>query len=201
MTKQRRIPEVLTPAQAEAILAVPNVALDSGLRARAMMETMLRAGLRVSEVVNLLPEDVQLDERQTLCINNSKRGKSRRVPIDPRLAPWLERWAERRPAGGAFFCHLYGGKISEPNAVSIWRITKHAARDAAARCPELGIDPKKVWNHVLRHTAATEFYRSGRDLPVLARFLGHSSTSTSEIYVHITEDDVRDVIQKMAAQA
>lgn len=200
--KQRPIPEVLTPAQADAILAVPNVALHSGLRHRVELELMLRGGLRVSEVAHLRPEDVVLDERQVLHVRHSKRDGHRNVPLDPRAVPWLLRWSLARPAGGEFFLsHEYGGRLCDPSGGAIWHAVKISARDAALRYPEAGPYPTRIYPHLFRHTAATWLYKATRDILLVGRMLGHQDSSTTQIYIRVAEDDLRDAINSMATAA
>ena len=196
--QQRCIPEVLTPAQADAILAVPNSDLDSGLRHRAILEIMYRAGLRVGEVCSLRPESVRLEDR-ILEIWFAKAGGRRNTPIDVRLLPWLERWVLVRPECPRFFGYTYGGKVCLPNANGIWKQTKKAARIAARRHPELGIRVDVVTDHCFRRTAASHIYEATRDVVLTARLLGHKDVTNAMAYIGVGENELREVMDRMAA--
>ena len=200
MGKQRPIPSVLTEAQANAILAVPNPDSHTGLRLRTIMATMLYGGLRVSEVCHLTPADIHLaSDRRMIEVRDSKRGGCRNVPIDLRLLPWLERWGRERPSEGkAFFAMRWGQGITEPNRTLVWKVVKNAAREAARLHPELGIEPETVKCHTLRHTAASDFYEASRDIMLTGALLGHKSPLTTAIYVHTKASAVREVMDRMA---
>jgi site-specific recombinase XerD len=150
------------------------------------METMYRAGLRVGEVVALEPKHVRIAEG-IIEVRHSKRDKSRNIPIGPRLAEWLTKWAARRPADAKwFFCTLQGGQLSRSY---LCEMTKREAEAA-------GLDRDQVSPHVFRHVFATERVADGFGIHEVARLLGHASIATTEVYLYVRQGDLA---AKMAA--
>lgn len=192
----RKLPYVLSDAQAEAIMQVPNWHVDTGLRLRAMMEVMYRAGLRVSEVCDLTPGDVDL-QQGVLRVIAGKGNKDRLVPIHPRLRPWLQRWAEKRPGDRA---HFFGSSRGEPDRIHVWRSVRGCAEKAAQQCPALGIEPAKVHPHTFRHVAATGLLRASNNLSLVQKMLGHASIATTQVYTHLTLDDLRAGMEMVGGQ-
>lgn len=195
----RRLPYVLSDKQAEAILSVPNWKTAQGLRLRTMMEVMYRAGLRVSEVCSLTPADVDLDQ-QVIRVVAGKGNKDRLVPIHPRLLPMLQRWCATREADDNLRerVSLFGSFRGEPDRIHTWRSVKLCAEKAAQEWPHLGIEPEKVHPHTFRHVAATSLLRATDNLSLVQKLLGHASIATTQIYSHLTVDDLRAGMEKVA---
>lgn len=190
-------PDPFTKEEVAALLAVPNIRTVQGLRLRAIMETMYRAGLRISEVLNLRCDDVRFTGRY-IRVLHSKGGKSREVPIGDILLAWLEAWAAKRPCDSdVFFCGWEGQKLYQPNVYSsITRVGQRAAR----KHPELELDKKRVSPHVFRHTYATELREEGADLLMIQRLLGHSSISSTQVYAHVRPQALRDFITRRESE-
>ena len=113
---RKKLPVVLDTSEAEAILKQPNTGCPTGLRNRAILEVMYRAGLRLSEVLKLMGADIRW-ETGLLEIRQAKNDKDRTVPVDSETIAWLRAWLEKRPKGGGkgsrrFFCTLKGKKLS-----------------------------------------------------------------------------------------
>ena len=183
----RQPPYILSRTQAQALLAQPATHTLVGIRNRAIMETMYRAGLRVSEVRQLTDRDVDL-EQGFIAVRHSKRDKGRNVPFDDRLRTWLLAWKVMRkrqgivPRGGLFFCGWKGQEVSQ---VYIWQFCKRYAEQAGLPVGDQDARGNGVHPHTFRHTYATELLEEGFDLVSIARLLGHSSIQTTEIYTHV----------------
>jgi len=180
------LPKALTEAQVEALLRAPDVATPLGLRDRAMFELLYATGLRVSELVNLRSDQVNL--RQGVLRVIGKGSKERLVPLGEEAAHWLERYArEARPV-------LIGDAVVEAVFVTarrgamtrqmFWTMVKRHAITA-------GIDAKRISPHVLRHCFATHLLNHGADLRALQMLLGHSSLSTTQIYTLVAREGLK----------
>src|SRR5690242_6004519 len=172
----RSLPKALAESQIEVLLAAPDIATPLGLRDRAMLELMYAAGLRVSELVNLPANAVNL--RQGVVRVLGKGGKERLVPLGEESQHWLERYlGEARPrlAGGKPVpADAHGGvplfltpQRHAPTRQAYWQSLKRYA--AAA-----GVDPRVVTPHGVRHSFATHLLNRGADLRALQLLLGHA---------------------------
>lgn len=187
-------PDVLARDQVAAIMEVPNIRTNRGMRLRIILELMYRAGLRISEVLALRPEDIRINgEGAYLRIMRSKRGKSRNVPIGPKLVSYIEGWRAVRPDGDFFIC---GDKGQELHQQSVWASIKVAVRKATEQHPDLDLDKQEISAHTFRHTYASEMLEDGASLPMLQKALGHSSISTTAIYLHVRDKALADFVQR-----
>lgn len=186
----RPLPKSLSEADVEALLQAPDLDDPIGLRDRAMLEVLYACGLRVSELVGLTLEQVNL--RQGVLRVFGKGSKERLVPLGEEAIAWIERYIrEARPL-------LLGGKPSDVLFPSLrgeqmtrqtfWHRIKHQAQVA-------GIS-KALSPHTLRHAFATHLLNHGADLRVVQMLLGHSDLSTTQIYTHIA----RARLQELHAQ-
>ena len=191
----RLLPETLTIAEVESLLeATPD------LRARALVELLYAAGLRVSEALGLDREDLSTDGGFVRVIG--KGDKERLVPVGDIALDWLARWiTEERPAllalhhvtparGGPLFLGDRGGRFARQQAFA-------AVRSAARRA---GL-PDSVSPHTLRHSFATHLLEGGADLRIVQELLGHASISTTQLYTHLTGERVREVYARAHPRA
>jgi len=180
----RTIPDVLTSADIEALLASADVSKAAGLRDRAMFETMYATGLRVSELVHLTRDRVRLDPGFVRVLG--KGSKERLVPLGSAAVEWIARYLRegrpeldrhRRPE---IFLNQRGGGLTRQG---FWKILRaHGLR--------AGITTH-VSPHVLRHSFATHLLEHGADLRSVQMMLGHSSLTTTEIYTHVARERLR----------
>jgi len=182
----RPLPKALSEREVEALLRAPDVETPSGLRDRAMFELIYATGLRVSELVTLRTEQINL--RQGVLRVTGKGGKERLVPLGEESQHWLEHYyAQARPA-------ILKGRISDAVFVSnraesmtrqmFWTMVKNHALRA-------GIEGKRISPHVLRHCFATHLLNHGADLRALQMLLGHSSLSTTQIYTLVAKEGLK----------
>lgn len=183
----RPLPEALTEADVEALLEAPPVEEPLGLRDRTMMETLYAAGLRVSELVGLQMDQVNL--RQGVVRVVGKGRKERLVPLGDEAQDWVRRYAEMaRPAllGRRSSPHVFvtarGGAMTRQ---AFWYRIKHHAEQAGIHKP---LSP-----HTLRHSFATHLLNHGADLRVVQLLLGHSDLSTTQIYTHVARQRLQDL--------
>jgi integrase/recombinase XerD len=176
------LPRFLTEEEMERLLAAPDVSTDEGIRDRAMMELMYAAGLRVSELVGLKRNDVNLDAGLVAC--HGKGSKERRVPIGKSATRWLQQYAGVRARLGKgnnphLFLSSLGTSLTRTFAWSM--IRRHAS----------SVRLDHVSPHTLRHSFATHLLQRGADSRSVQALLGHSDISTTQIYTHITDRHMR----------
>jgi integrase/recombinase XerD len=213
---KKHLPVTLTEIESQALLAQVNPKSATGLRNRAMLAAMLGAGLRVSEVVNLYPADVDFAEG-TLRVNDGKGGKDRVIPVDPETLGWLRAWAEKRKGLGQngrqpFFCRVkltsiaYNphtpDKAPEVRGMTTGQpLSTRSVQALVTRlAQEAGID-KDVSPHTCRHTYASRLLDRGFTIREVQDLLGHSDVSTTMIYTHVNPAALKAKMQGQPASA
>jgi integrase/recombinase XerD len=187
----RSLPKALSEANVEALIAAPDVSGPLGLRDRAMFELIYATGLRVSELIGIRTE--QLNLRQGVVRVTGKGGKERLVPLGEQAQDWIERYyAESRPAllRGAEVDEVFvSNRRAAMTRQMFWFTVKRYASLA-------GIDAKRISPHVLRHCFATHLLNHGADLRALQMLLGHSSLSTTQIYTFVAREGLKRLHEK-----
>lgn len=189
--RARSIPKAIPLEDVEKLIELPSPDL-LGRRDRAILETLYGAGLRISELVALDLDDVDLDEGSVL-VRLGKGSKGRRVPLGRAALtaigdyatvtrPELVKKAIGGAAAGALFLNARGGRLSRQGC---WKILKKYARAA-----NLG---EKVSPHTLRHSFATHMLDAGADIRVVQELLGHASLSTTQVYTLVSDSHMREV--------
>jgi len=183
----RPLPDSLSEEEIEILLDAPAVDEALGMRDRAMLELLYACGLRVSELVNLTME--QIDLTQGVVRLMGKGSKERLVPLGEEAVDWLQRYiAQSRPelAAGASARALFitrRGKAMTRQA--FWYRLRHYAVKS-------GIN-KTLSPHTLRHAFATHLLNHGADLRVVQMLLGHSDLSTTQIYTHVARERLKEL--------
>lgn len=185
----RRLPkEIPTVEDIERVLNQALIMGRLGLRNRAIIEVFYATGLRRIELVNMNIRDIDF-QRQILTVREGKNKNDRNVPIARRAIDWVQRYLkEMRPklaslaSGEALFLTERGQ-----------RMKPHKVTDMVTKCVDRsGID-KKGACHLLRHATATEMLRHGADIREVQVMLGHSDISSTQIYAHVTINDLNRV--------
>jgi len=185
----KRLPSFLTIDEVERLLEAPDLSKPQGQRDRALMELLYASGLRVSELVSLNLEQVNLDTGEIRV--RGKGSKERMVlmgkPAVEALRAYLSQgrpklFGTRVRMTNALFINPDGGRLSERWVQSI--LVKYASI--------AGIE-RRVHPHMLRHTFATHLLDGGADLRVVQELLGHASLSSTQIYTHVTQSQARKV--------
>ena len=182
----RPLPKALSEREVEALIRAPDVDTALGLRDRAMLELIYATGLRVSELVGLRADQVNL--RQGVLRVTGKGGKDRLVPIGEEAEHWLQQYySQARPqlshgreAAEVFITNRRAGMTRQ----MFWTVVKRHAAVA-------GIDGARISPHVLRHCFATHLLNHGADLRALQMLLGHSSLSTTQIYTLVAREGLK----------
>ena len=188
------LPKSLSEGDVESLLGAPNTATPLGLRDRAMLELLYASGLRVSEIVGL-PRDA-VDMEAGILRVSGKGGKERLVPFGKSAARWLCRYLESARPG-------LDGKRSEKLFLSVrgaamtrqrfWQLIEGYGRAAGIRA--------RLAPHALRHSFATHLLEHGADLRALQMMLGHSDIATTQIYTHVSRSRLRRVYDEFHPRA
>lgn len=175
----QRLPDDLTEAEVDALLAAPDLEDPIQFRDKAMMELLYATGLRVSELVNLSMESVSL--RQGLVRVTGKGDKERLVPMGEEAVYWVERFIDEARVSllkgltsDVVFPSKRGNFMTRQ---TFWHRLKHYAQVAQVS--------SHLSPHTLRHAFATHLLNYGADLRVVQMLLGHSDLSTTQIYTHV----------------
>jgi site-specific recombinase XerD len=177
---RNKLPVILEPEEAQNLLKQPNKRYPSGLRNKAMLTLMLHCGLRVSEVVNLRPGNINLTKGK-LRVECGKGSKDRDLAIPEYLTDLFDSWRKKRPESNFFFSTLKGKKLSI-----------RYLQQMVKRCADKAGLSKSISPHTLRHTYATQYYKQTKDIETLRRILGHSDISTTTIYITLANIDVEN---------
>ncbi|AXE34406.1 site-specific tyrosine recombinase XerD [Chromobacterium phragmitis] len=180
----QRLPKSLSEVDVEALLAAPDTSTPLGLRDRAMLETLYASGLRVSELVGMTLN--QLNLLDGVVKTMGKGSKERLVPLGEIAQDWLLRYLKEArplllaglPCDAVFVTQRKAGMTRQ----MAWHlITQYAGRQGLA----------KVSPHVLRHAFATHLVNHGADLRVVQLLLGHADISTTQIYTHVARERLK----------
>ena len=186
----RPLPKSLSEADVDALLAAPDLSEAIGQRDKAMLEVLYACGLRVTELISLTLEQVNL--RQGVLRVMGKGSKERLVPMGEEAIVWIERYmrgARDELLAGRPSDVLFPSQRGEQmTRQTFWHRIKHQAMVA-------GIS-KSLSPHTLRHAFATHLLNHGADLRVVQMLLGHSDLSTTQIYTHVARARLQDMHAK-----
>jgi len=193
---RRKLPESLPIYEVERLLIAPDTSKSEGVRDRAILELLYSCGLRVSELVSLRKEDIDLDIGYVRVMG--KGGKERIVPVGEEGKKWVRRYVEEvRPSllrdGGSekpLFLTRRGEGFTRQG---IWKIVKGYASKAGIK--------GRVHPHVLRHSFATHLLSGGADLRSIQEMLGHSDISTTQVYTHVERERMKEVYRRYHPRA
>jgi len=185
----RGLPGVLSAPQVEALLSAPDTTTVLGLRDRAMLELLYASGLRISELVSLQLSNVNLQQGWVRVVGKGER--ERIVPMGEVALQWIERYlaharADLLPGGGGV---LFPSRRGRPmTRQTFWYAIKRYALQAGIA--------SKVSPHTLRHAFATHLVDNGADLRAVQMMLGHSDLSTTQIYTHVAQQRLQNLVRE-----
>ncbi|MEM0968614.1 MAG: tyrosine recombinase [Verrucomicrobiota bacterium] len=182
------LPKVLMEEDIENVLEAMDLRVRLGMRDRTIIELFYSSGLRLTELVQLGIDQVNLEERMIRV--QGKGGKVRLVPMVKRAkASLLDYLEKERPAlanegsGHEVFLSNHGRRLTRQR---IWQMLKERAAEA-------GLDPQLIHPHVLRHSFATHLLENGADLRVIQEMLGHADIGTTQMYTHVDAKRLKEV--------
>jgi integrase/recombinase XerD len=190
---QKKIPKVLDINEVTLLLNLPDLSVNTGIRNKAMLEILYASGLRVSEIINLKLEDINLETGILRCLG--KGSKERIIPIGNTAKKYINHYLLN--ARQSFLIHgnnnyLFLTRLGKNfSRIGFWNMVKKYTRIL-----NLDISP-----HVLRHTFATHLLEYGADLRSVQEMLGHSDIATTQIYTHINKKRLKDIHQQFHPRA
>ncbi len=193
---EKHLPATISAEDVDRLLAAPSTSTPAGMRDRAMLELLYATGLRVSELVALNIEDVDLDAGTVRCMGKGR--KERVLPVYDRareaLAHYLEKGRPKLLGEGnqenALFLNRRGTRLTRQG---LWLIIKRYVQEVNIK--------ENVTPHTLRHSFATHMLRGGADLRAVQQMLGHANISTTQIYTQVTNERMREVYDETHPRA
>ena len=191
---EKKLPQILTGREIELLLAQPVCVDAKGYRDKAMLEVMYATGIRVTELINLDVDDVNLDLGIIKCSNAKK---TRSIPLYPAALKALSAYI--REARGtlasdtdetALFVNISGSRMSRQG---FWKIIKHYQTLAHIE--------KEITPHTLRHSFAVHLLENGADIGSLQELMGHCDISSTQLYTHMVNQKLKSVYEKCHPKA
>ncbi len=186
---EKKFPQILTISETQKLIEGPDMNCDKGIRDRAMLELLYATGIRVSELISLKKEDMNLAMEYVVC---HEKSKDRIIPFGSAaknaLAVYLEQTRSHMIGEGEseyLFVNCSGKPMSRQG---FWKLIKHYAQKA-------GIE-KEITPHTFRHSFAAHLLEKGADVQSVQKMMGHADVSTTQMYVEMQAGNVRDVYKK-----
>lgn len=181
----------LDTAEVERMLGAINTSTAPGLRDRAVVELLFSGGLRVSELVSINRDQVNVERREFTI--RGKGQKDRPIFISEQAADWIGRYlATRTDTGSPLFIHYSGSQNDEDDGMYT-RLTVRSVQRLVKRYALAAGITKDVTPHTLRHSFATDLLMNGADLRSVQGLLGHANISTTQVYTHLTDPQLKRV--------
>lgn len=191
---EKRLPQILTNQEVELLLMQPKCVDLKGYRDKAMLELLYATGIRVSELIALDMDDVNLKVGYINCKHN---GKERVIPMYTVAVDALKAYINKARSlmvhnekEQAVFVNCNGGRLTRQG---FWKIIKHYKEQAHIS--------KEITPHTLRHSFATHLLENGADLKSIQEMLGHTDISSTQIYAQIVKSHLNDVYRKAHPRA
>ncbi len=183
--------KVLEEDHLDRLLAAPDTSDQAGLRDKAILEMLFSTGLRVSELSSLNCDQINLKRQEFGIVG--KGGKERVVFISDDATNWLEQYLKTRNDAFKPLFIRYQGKVSQEDDGEAMRLTTRSIERIVEKyVKEIGL-PIKATPHTLRHSFATDLLINGADIRSVQEMLGHSNISTTQIYTHVTNRQLKEV--------
>lgn len=190
----RKMPQILSGKEISLLLSQPDGSAHKGCRDKAMLELLYATGIRVSELIELDIEDINLQEKLLTC----KKGKTSRViPVYPAAVAAVSEYILRvrsqliAPEGGqALFLNMNGRRLTRQG---FWKIVKYYAKQAKI--------VKEITPHTLRHSFALHLLENGAALKDLQAMLGHADISSTQVYAHLLSSHFKEVYNQCHPRA
>lgn len=177
--------------QVERLVSMPDTSKEAGIRDRAILELLFSSGLRVSELVSLNQDKINLERREFGVIG--KGGKGRIVFISDRAALWIKNYQNARTDSFKPLFIRYAKGVQDENDGEKMRLSVRTMERIVKKYTKLARLPVDATVHTLRHSFATDLLMNGADIRSVQEMLGHKNIATTQIYTHITNKQLRDV--------
>lgn len=189
-TKRKQV-TFLSDDEMTRLLDQPDLGAVAGLRDRAILELLYSSGLRVSELVGLNKDHINLKRLEFMV--RGKGQKDRPIFISPEAAQWVQKYLDKREDTSPALFARVGGQKQADTSGNFLRLTARSVQRMVARYALLAGITKHVSPHTLRHSFATDLLMNGADLRSVQAMLGHSNISTTQIYTHVTDPHLKKV--------
>ena len=186
-----RVIKFLSGEQVDRLLNAPSLSKINGLRDKAILEVLFSTGLRVSEVVKLDRDKIDLDRREFGIIG--KGGKARIVFLSSRSGEWIDKYLKARKDNYKPLFIRHRGKIDPSTLDEKMRLTARSIQRMIKKYVRKVKLPVDATPHVLRHSFATDLLMAGADIRSVQEMLGHKNIQTTQVYTHVTHKHLRDV--------
>ncbi len=191
---EKRVPSILSSQEVELLLEQPKDVDLKGIRDKAMLEFAYATGMRVTEIVSLNIDDVNLKEGYVTCKNGSRK---RNIPLGTMSLKALKEYIEnargvliKDESIKSLFVNVNGQRLTRQG---FWKIIKYYKEQAHIT--------KDITPHVLRHSFATHLLQNGADLKAIQTMLGHSDISSTQIYMQFQDESIKNVYRKAHPRA
>ena len=191
---EKRVPSVLTSKEVELLLEQPKNVDLKGIRDKAMLEFAYATGMRVTEIISLNLDDVNLEEGYVICKTGEKQ---RTIPLGQMSLKALKEYIEKArdylikdEEEKALFVNINGKRLTRQG---FWKIIKYYKEQAHIT--------KDITPHVLRHSFATHLLQNGADLKAIQSMLGHSDISSTQVYMQFQNEGIKNVYRKAHPRA
>ncbi len=191
---EKRVPSILNSKEIELLLDQPKNIDLKGIRDKAMLEFAYATGMRVTEIISLNMEDVNLEEGYVIC---KTENKQRTIPLGTMSLKALKEYVDtardyliKEDNENALFVNINGTRLTRQG---FWKIIKYYKEQAHIT--------KEITPHVLRHSFATHLLQNGADLKAIQTMLGHSDISSTQIYMQFQDEGIKDVYRKAHPRA
>ena len=191
---EKRVPSVLTAKEVELLLEQPKDVDLKGIRDKAMLEFAYATGMRVTEIISLNIDDVNLEEGLVTC---RTANKQRNIPLGTMSLKALKEYIEeareiliKNEDEKALFVNINGSRLTRQG---FWKIIKYYKEQAHIT--------KDITPHVLRHSFATHLLQNGADLKAIQTMLGHSDISSTQVYMQFQDEGLKNVYKKAHPRA
>lgn len=191
---EKKAPSILSSKEIELLLEQPKNVDLKGIRDKAMLEFAYATGMRVTEIISLNIDDVNIPESYVTCRNGSKQ---RNIPLGTMSLKALKEYIEkarniliRDEKNKALFVNINGKRLTRQG---FWKIIKYYKEQAHIT--------KDITPHVLRHSFATHLLQNGADLKAIQTMLGHSDISSTQVYMQFQDESLKNVYRKAHPRA
>lgn len=192
---ERKLPDVLSIDEIDLLLTTPETSKNNGYRDRTMLELLYATGIRVSELINIEVEDVNLLMGFVKVFG--KGNKERIIPLGETVIELLKTYIDnvrpqllKKQVTHTLFLNMQGKPLTRQG---IWKIIKQTGAKAGIQ--------KRLTPHTLRHSFATHLLENGADLRAVQEMLGHSDISTTQLYTHVSKTQIRKMYQQYHPRA
>jgi site-specific recombinase XerD len=184
----------LNEGELQRVFEQPDTTTEAGLRDRAILELLFSSGLRVSELVGLDKDHINLKRKEFMV--RGKGQKDRPIFISDDAANWLQKYLDKRNDNTKPLFVRYGGRKTVDLTGNYHRLTARSVQRLVAHYALLAGITKHVSPHTLRHSFATDLLMNGADLRSVQAMLGHSNIATTQIYTHVTDPHLKKIHEK-----